>query len=972
MTFSKTKLVRTVNISRSQLVKGNSKELICAAEESITEFKNVIEQICKSLDERFLFFRQDVWYDSLTNLLLPKFDKNFCQLLTLEEFSKLIDGKSNETNFLEFAGFKGRCISAEECKEIFVGNASHYPHALGNRRPRFFIDGKEITAGYVYTQLSWTTKNFDSSSARSLFSVAARKNYFCLETTGQLVENIGAAVRVCGSNPSKSAVLIPVCNLPLENFGDKKISMACAILEAGLVPINSNLGDVENIRQRYLQMKKYLSFDKDFELDIETWQAEAEQDEQLQENIETSALKKFFLECDTRRANLTPYPERFLTDSQAGHWELYEEKIFPAEDNIYIPISENWYLKNPKFDVKSSGVCAIDFGTKNTVAVCLDDGKKLLRIGRGELGKAPSPNDYENPTVIELRDYDSFSKAYQLKDGRPFTQWEQVTVSHEALNRLLESEDRQVAQSIFGELKQWANRRQGITRLRDRCGRDIFLRPYDKLQVGDVDPVEIYAYYLGLYINNMYNGIYLEYVLSFPVKYRKNVRENLLKSFRRGLKQSLPESILKDAELMKNFSVYAGASEPAAYAVCALRELEREGKISYPTADEPIYFAVFDFGGGTTDFDFGLWRLPNENDKRGFNEVIEHFAAESDNGLGGEKLLNLIAYEVYKNNLDLMREHSIPFSLPENCQAFDGAEFLLSDSLAADLNRRRLSDKLRPIWEEWDDFESMDDEPLTVTLFTETGKKTLDLNFSVEDLRNFLSKRILRGVENFFCALRTAFTNLTPKRCNILLAGNSCKSNLLQKIFRSEMERQRQIFCDEVLIRTGQISDTIEFILHNPIGSQKVLANYERTPTGKSGVAFGLLDCRRGGNDVLIIDKNFSDDETKFYFHLGTSDGQGNFKTLIAREDNDGTWKKFLYVTDDKFDIFFTSEPRAIGGKIFIDETKRISCRIKFLKNFHEGRVYIRKTSPNEIEYIVADDEQKKSFADIAKVSLDN
>ena len=249
--------------------------------------------------------------------------------------------------------------------------------------------------------------------------------------------------------------------MPLEDkFGDKKVAAACAILEAGLVPINSELGDVENLRKRYLQMKKYLSFDEDFRLDVEAWQAVAEHDEQIQENIATSALKKIFLECDMRRANLTPYPERFLTDSEAGHWELYEENFSPAEDSITIAIDENWYMKNPKFDVKASGVCAIDFGTKSTVAVCLDDGKKLLRIGRGELERAPSPNDYENPTVIELRDYVAFLEAYQTKDGRPFTEWEQLTVSHEALNRLLESEDRQVAQSIFGELKQWANRRQ--------------------------------------------------------------------------------------------------------------------------------------------------------------------------------------------------------------------------------------------------------------------------------------------------------------------------------------------------------------------------------------------------------------------------------------------------------------------------------------------------------------------------------
>ena len=105
----------------------------------------------------------------------------------------------------------------------------------------------------------------------------------------------------------------------------------------------------------------------------------------------------------------------------------------------------------------------------------------------------------------------------------------------------------------------------------------------------------------------------------------------------------------------------------------------------------------------------------------------------------------------------------------------------------------------------------------------------------------------------------------------------------------------------------------------------------------------------------MIIDKNFSNEAAKFYFHIGTQDGQSNFKVVIPREENDGTWKKFLYVTEDKFDIFFTSEPRAVDGKISIEEVERISCRINFLNHAREGQVYIRKTAPDKIEYVVAE-----------------
>ena len=99
----------------------------------------------------------------------------------------------------------------------------------------------------------------------------------------------------------------------------------------------------------------------------------------------------------------------------------------------------------------------------------------------------------------------------------------------------------------------------------------------------------------------MTNGIYLSYILSFPVNYGKEVQEKLLESFTKGLKKSLPQSILSDTELMENFEVYGGASEPAAYAISALEQYELEPKVE----GEEVPYAVFDSGGGTTDFDLG-------------------------------------------------------------------------------------------------------------------------------------------------------------------------------------------------------------------------------------------------------------------------------------------------------------------------------------------------------------------------------
>ena len=103
--------------------------------------------------------------------------------------------------------------------------------------------------------------------------------------------------------------------------------------------------------------------------------------------------------------------------------------------------------------------------------------------------------------------------------------------------------------------------------------------------------------------------------------------------------------------VMKKFRVRQGVNEPAAYAITALQEYGFE-----PDEDENVLYSIFDFGGGTTDFDFGLWRCSDDSkrDERRYDYVIEHFGSEGDKYLGGENLLELLAFEVFKANADLL------------------------------------------------------------------------------------------------------------------------------------------------------------------------------------------------------------------------------------------------------------------------------------------------------------------------------
>ena len=127
-------------------------------------------------------------------------------------------------------------------------------------------------------------------------------------------------------------------------------------------------------------------------------------------------LKQELLECDHKRANIQPYEERQLTDINKGHWELFEDSEIDAV-KVNLPAESFLVARPPQLDVRQNGICAIDFGTKSTIVVCRDGEARMLRIGQGDYSKVPTMKDFENPTVIELRDLQNFLKAYRTKDA---------------------------------------------------------------------------------------------------------------------------------------------------------------------------------------------------------------------------------------------------------------------------------------------------------------------------------------------------------------------------------------------------------------------------------------------------------------------------------------------------------------------------------------------------------------------------
>ena len=712
-------------------------------------------------------------------------------------------------------------------------------------------------------------------------------------------------------------------------------------------------------------------------------------------------FKKQLLYTDHVRANIQPYADRLLTDMSLGHWDLYEELTEDGrEDSVCLRLPPTDFLvaRPPQLDVIMNGTCAIDFGTRSTVVVCRDREARLLRIGKGDYENEPTIQDYENPTAIELIDIEKFKQLYRAREGRPYTEWAQVTASHQAADAIFARQSTEgiaVYYSVFSELKRWTRDTANSPILKDRRGYIQEVKPYAETQpldAGGFDPIEIYAYYLGLYINNMHRNIYLDYILSFPVGYEKSVREHIRMSFERGLRKTLPKALLDDAEMMRRFRVYDGANEPAAYAISALEAYGLEPK----RVGDEVAYGVFDFGGGTTDFDFGVEYIP-ENGRRKF--VIEQFGFGSDMYLGGENILELLAYEVFKDNLAEMRLHKITFALPPESETFAGAEALVRETrdAASHLNNKILAERLRPFWERregYEEFAAGDSFDTKITLFSseKTGnagnRAEIRLHIDVKKLERTLENRIRRGVENFFQAMATAFKGRDVRQIHIFLAGNSCKAPMVRKLFDEYIERQIKAMHmtqgasadrkdkaeagkSEISVRgdSGQRKDA-PFLLYLPLGmgdgdKDKNILNdgFDRLRTGKTGVAFGLLRCRKGGKDVKIINKNVDErDELLFPYFLGSLNERGCFKVDIDARVDYGVWTYFTYADEDEFELYYTQEPRALKGHMKAAEVRMVRCMIDDDEVSDDDTigVYIRKKSPNTIEYTVA---SEKSLA---------
>ena len=685
-------------------------------------------------------------------------------------------------------------------------------------------------------------------------------------------------------------------------------------------------------------------------------------DETEQQTGEYSKIQEL-LNCDKDRCRLEPYDKDILYDIIRGHWELFDEEV---EQGLVQPDNKEFVSRNPKLDIKQ-GVIGIDFGTKSTVVVKQDTTNRIIpvRIGTGDLSSEVKEEDFENPSIVEFTNVEKFLEDYQKEIGRPHTSCNDIFVSYDAYQDFQNCKPYDFY-AYFSDLKQWANGEKGDVVIKDKQRKEYHLGADMDEMSEIVNPLELYAYYIGLYINNMRNGIYLKYLMSFPVGYAKETRDLIAKSFYEGIKKSLPTSILNDTECMNQFSVELGISEPAAYAVTALEQSNLEPK----DETERLMYGIFDFGGGTTDFDFGICRgtTDEEYEREGYDYILECFGADSDVTLGGENMLELIAYKVYQKNLDIFREKKVTFTLPMGENPFPGSEMLLVNSQISRRNMAILKEELRPLWHQeqgWrkkyqlenESQNDVDKEGIVVSLYNIDGELIPQcvLEFSSQELIEIIKNRIQKGIESFFQCLIKIFlydSELLEKdeeeTVYIFLSGNSSKSEFVKELFQKKIE--------EYYSRSKKLSEklaSVHFELIDPLTGEN--ENHDKyVPNAKTGVAYGLLKSREGSSIKIV--KNYEADslqQSRFHYYLGR-DRRHHFDCRFSpAEIPYNKWIPFQGATKSIIRIYYTNNPMADSKmeQMPIDNVpyKEIGVDIT-----EDAYLFIRTVEPDMLEYAVA------------------
>ena len=816
------------------------------------------------------------------------------------------------------------------------------------------FEDMEILSEEIFRKVFYREKDRYIEQGKILNTNNIIENYI-IEKDGSLIIFNSQAEKI----ETKEGTLIPIIkisDIEDNNESKKELESIIKIFEENEIEILFNDIDkrykekYDELVELYNDIEKYNFSEDNSDYDKKEILKAFEKDKlDLPLNFIAEYLEKL-KNIEKSRLDEKEYDEKIFTDYQKGNWDIFSDSKEDVDNRelIKIKTNEKYYERDPKNDVKDGGIVAIDFGTKSTVVAIQTQNEKtsLVRIAGGSYKKNVEKSQFENPTIMEFIDIESFEKAYNESKGRPFTEWDDLKISYAANSSFIGG-----SKFVLEGLKQWAGNKDEKLVIYDKKWKRIDLKPYIDVEEDEFDPIEYYAYYIGSYINNMFTGnIFTKYLLSFPIKYENEIRVKILKSFEKGIKKSLPTSILENEKIMDNFQVYRGANEPTAYFLCAGKELDKFPK----KENEKLFYGIFDFGGGTTDFSFGICKYIGLTSSR-YDYEIKHFGEGGDKFLGGENILKNLAFEICKNNLAILKEKDIHFYCPVGCKEFDGYEGVLDNSYEAIYNIKQIAEKFRGFWEE-DEFSKdlySSDEIGVTLLSSKDSSEIINLKYDKTKCEDIIDSILRKGIENFISSLKLLFKNenLGVDKMEIFLSGNSSKSKRFQKMFEEEIQKIED---------TVKSKDEKIFTINYPI---EKLGNKDGLEVNaKTGTAIGLLESRKGGKFKIIAkDEEVNDNEINFRYYVGYLKNS-KFKPVLDYKVGYDNWVKFLDASDIETEIYYTHQANSIEGGISGDNSNLDRKIITISKDYQDEDTYIfiRATKPDIIEYCVSTEKKIK------------
>lgn len=686
--------------------------------------------------------------------------------------------------------------------------------------------------------------------------------------------------------------------------------------------------------------------------------------------------KKFIAYIDTNK--LADAIEEYESESQhpkfTGRFEIHLS--YNSEKTVYgfpidIVVKNTRVSENGKNPFLKDGIVSIDFGTSSTCAAIKSEGKKrLLTLSGINKIRESEDNAYENPTNLMIYNWrEVFRQWDRTNKNCPFfvTKSEDVDVLQadydsgytvqDEYKLVDEIDGRRRMQAILMQLKMIPyliadNIETKFVPYDDEKRSPIIV--VDNVESEDglhFDPIAFYGYLLGRAINEPQNGeLYRKYQITYPSKFNAEIREKIRASLEYGIKRALPLGIrdAKDSKGKPIVSVTMDFSEPEA---CVGAVIGRQLKLNGKNAK---LFAVYDLGGGTMDFAFGMLRKADDEELDEAEETLQFLGIDGDEKIGGEKLIHQLAYNIYINNKDKVRNNNIKFVIPKGELEPDGFEGLLSDGdEIANTNLNIIKEKLaRPLFkytDEVDDLQKIfegnvsgDDKITSASTYSlklrNSKNEEVEVDLKVTDIDEFLSNKIENTINAFRISMNDIFkrnieelkkhgiNEFNQDDVEIFLGGHASKQHFVT-------EKLKEYFPKNRIQRIGE-------------GQNDENLSSQYAVNEKTAVAFGQL--RLGELELKVMRTGNNESRPPFMFNVGYIDNTDEFKCVISKNENDTAWKMANRVNkiNEMINLYYTTSPNCERNSL-----KPLEYNVSEFMEDKKLTLYIRIADERSIEF---------------------